>query len=572
MLPSIKESIHRIYKMKQNYQTTTMAWFAMKDSSRRYRTWHKSWINNALEKSFTCTHTDIARVFYRKFWLDFAYDSRSKLWYEYCEHQWKVCDLGLGITSKISNKLCESYEDAKTSLERSLLSCHKNERHQTELKIKNIKRTIVQLKDVTVKSKLLVELREFFCFPGLHSVMDSNPNITGMKNGVIQVNSQLAFFRDGKPEDWVTKSTFIDYLEYSWSDPLMSELANWIGQVFPDPTLSNHFMKFSASLLEAGNKEKIFPIWTGSGDNSKSMIVKLFENSFGDYNITFPISMISDKALSNTGPSPELARARGTRIAFLTEPDDDINLKKGIIKKFTGNDKFFARKLHQNGEYIKPTFTMIMMCNRVPCIPCADEAVVNRTRVLPFLSKWTDDAPEDPEEQQKQRRFKKDRHFDLKIPKFASGFLWIIVQWFATYRAQGLGVPELVEAWTKEYWEESDKFKVFISENVVKLSEGEQSHREYKGMPLSASITDLYVAFTAWHKKNFPSTPIPTRMDFAHQLKSYWGLPTAHGVWKGVIIQNKEDHRHELRQYLERLTLTPPPEHEDTYAPFRLNF
>ena len=274
----------------------------------------------------------------RKFWLDFCYDPRNKIWYEFADHHWVASDLGLGITSKISNELCQSYEEVKRGLELSAYSASCEDRPRIELRVKTLSRIASQLKDVTVKSKLLSELREFFVRPKAHSIMDCNPFITGVRNGVIEVNDKEAIFRDGKPEDYITMCTYVDYVEQTWEDPNVVKVLNWISQVFPDPCLYNHFLKFAASLLKAGNKEKIFPIWTGSSDNSKSMIVKLFEVTLGDYSITFPIAMISDKALANTGPSPELARARGTRVVFLTEPDNDINLKKGIIKKYTGGD------------------------------------------------------------------------------------------------------------------------------------------------------------------------------------------------------------------------------------------
>src|SRR5690606_1722159 len=149
----------------------------------------------------------------------------------------------------------------------------------------------------------------------------------------------------------------------------------------------HHFLKFCASCLRGGNNDKIFPIWTGDGDNSKSMMVKLFESTFGEYCLKFPVQMLSEKAANSGGPTPQLARAKGSRIAFLDEPEDDVTLNKGIIKRFTGGDSFFARLLQDNGGDIKSTFKMILTCNKVPVITNPDPAIKKRVTLFPYESK-----------------------------------------------------------------------------------------------------------------------------------------------------------------------------------------
>ena len=200
-------------------------------------------------------------------------------------------------------------------------------------------------------------------------------------------------------------------------------------QVFTDDGLRDYFLKMSASCLKGRNSDKVFPIWTGEGNNSKSMIVKLFEACFGTYCIKFPTSVITGKRTQSSAPMPEMARAKSTRAAIIQEPDDDEVIRGGMLKELTGGDSFFARALHENGGDVQAMFKLILMCNKIPPIPTGGKAVKNRTRILPFMSTWVTNAPESEEEQFQRRLFKMDPFFEKQIPNLAKAFMWVLVRY-----------------------------------------------------------------------------------------------------------------------------------------------
>src|SRR5690606_39029632 len=114
--------------------------------------------------------------------------------------------------------------------------------------------------------------------------LDINTELTCVTNGVLEVNGNTVEFRPSKPQDYISKCVNIPYhSSYSNDHPQVRECYKWFGQVFTDKDMLHHFLKFCASCLRGGNNDKIFPIWTGDGDNSKSMMVKLFESTFGEY-------------------------------------------------------------------------------------------------------------------------------------------------------------------------------------------------------------------------------------------------------------------------------------------------
>ena len=79
------------------------------------------------------------------------------------------------------------------------------------------------------------------------------------------------------------------------------ELQHFLETVFVEEDIRNYVLKFLASCLQGHNAEEKFRIWTGCGSNGKSKLEELFLNSFGDYCINFPITLLLGKrAASNS--------------------------------------------------------------------------------------------------------------------------------------------------------------------------------------------------------------------------------------------------------------------------------
>ena len=513
----------------------TLAWYAREDTRERYADWHRDWCMTSMEKALNGNHTDVCEAIYKVYWLDYIYSPIGRgQWYKFAKHKWSIMNQALDLRKCISSDFVKRYENSRTLLSKQI---HDSEdegyKSNCEIILKKIAALIVKLKTVGFKSSLVTECCEFFKDDKFTNYLDINPDLTGLTNGVLEINGNVVEFRAAKPEDYVSKTTNIGYnISYHDKHPLILECYRWFGQVFPDKELLHHFLKFSASCLRGKNSDKIFPIWTGSGDNSKSMMVKLFERAFGEYCIKFPVQMLSEKAANSGGPTPQLARAKGARIAFLDEPEDDVTLHKGIIKRFTGGDSFFARLLQENGGDVESTFKMILTCNKVPVIANPDPAIKKRVSLFPYTSTWIENAPKDINEQYKQRKFQKDPLFDKKIPKLAPAFLWICTQYYPYYDNEKLPNPQLIIEWTESYWRDNDVYAQFaadcIKEHYVdKTAERDSSFR--------ASLSEIYQEFKLWFRDAFPGTRVPERQSVRTELSSRWGRP--HGnSWYGITL------------------------------------
>jgi phage/plasmid-associated DNA primase len=539
---SLESTCRTIFNSLNNTCITykTLAWYAKEDNPEKYAEWHKEWCRASMETALNGIDTDLAEALYRVHWLEYVCPSLSPpRWFRFHDNKWTQNDSGVSLRIAISSTFRGTFEGARAQLNRKIAeSTDEAYKAKAELINKKLNVLIAKLGTGKMKDAIMKEAKEKFHAPKFMSLLDKNPDLTGVVNGVLEIQGKDVIFRAAKPEDYITMSTSVKYEKLSYEHPLVKELLKWLGQTFTDEDLRHHFCKFAASLLIARNADKIFPVFTGEGgDNSKSMIVKLFECTMGVYSIKFPVAMLTEKFSSASGPNPQLARARGARIAFLDEPEDDVSLQKGTIKRYTGGDSFFARLLQENGGDVEATFKMVLVCNKVPIIPNADKAIKKRTRLFPFLSTWSMDAPKSEEEQMKQRLFKMDPNFEKRIPKLASAFLWLMTQYFHVYANEGLPDPQIITEYTENYWRDNDVYAQFAAEKIeVVYIDSDMTEKDTN---VKLSLTELYQEFKDWYTINFPKVKIPQRSFVKSEYQHRWGK-MVNNSWIGIKIAETE--------------------------------
>ena len=533
---TLADTCRNLYYTFANSSVTvrTLAWYAREDSPERYASWHRDWCMSSMEQALSGYHTDVAIALHRVYWLDFVYCpvGRGK-WFQFKNHRWFEANQGIDLRKAISRDFMKRFEAARMLLSRQIHDSNDEAfKANGEITMKKITTLIGRLKTVSFKSCIMTESAEHFSNDRFMDLLDVNPELTGLTNGILEVSNHHVLFRSAKPEDYISMCTNIPYHQnFSWKHPLVQECMKWFGQIFTDRTLLHHFLKFAASCLKGRNSDKIFPIFTGEGDNSKSMIVKLFEATFSSYCIKFDISNVTGRNTNASGPTPQLARAKATRIAFMDEPEDDVPLHKGVIKKWIGGDSFFGRLLQDNGGDIQVFFKLILTCNKVPIIPNADKAIKNRTRLFPYLSTWVDDPPEDEAEQYRQRRFKKNPFFERRIPILAPAFLWIMVQYYPHYSTECLVDPAIVTETTEAYWRDNDVYAQFAADTIQEVF-NESGDRDAGAR---VTLTEIYSEFKTWFRDAFPGNKVPERSIVRTELSSRWGR--MHGnAWHGIRI------------------------------------
>ena len=144
--------------------------------------------------------------------------------------------------------------------------------------------------------------------------INTNLDLIGLNNCVIDLKHQVGdetkiMFREGIPDDFITISMGYELpiergdLPMSYEEvfnnikdkqvdneftQLGLDLDDFFLKVLPYEDVREYTLRFLSSCLSGEVTEHKFYMWTGSGGNGKSLLVKLLQHTLGDYSKTFP--------------------------------------------------------------------------------------------------------------------------------------------------------------------------------------------------------------------------------------------------------------------------------------------
>lgn len=536
----------------------TLEFFAFKDDPEAYASICDTNIKRALHLAVTKqTHTYIALAFRECFPFDFVCSNfKESMWYRYTGNRYTQCEVDTIMVHLIQMFV------PKIETYRGNLAIRIAQSADAEFKAANnniitrIDQLLTKLENYGFKEQLCKELKLHYRSENFSSLQDSEPCFFACTNGVIDVRGGKAIFRQGKPEDYITLCGCMYPENYTWNTPIVVETMKYISQVYRDPVLRNSVLMLFASRLRSGNMDKIFPIFTGAGNNSKSIFVRLMCASFGQYAKKMPSSYITEQKRDSGKADPVLSRAQGAKILVLQEPDKNDPIRSGTVKEITGNDSMLVRDLYQRGANIveiEVSFVPFLIANTIPMIPDCQEAIWERTLIYEHSSKWVDPvkAPKDFNEQFKQGLFPKDRFFDQKVPKMAPAFIWILTQKFEEYYTNGLQVPDEVLQATENFKINNNYFIHYVRDNL-KRAERDTGETNIEGQPIIerdmtafVSLDDMYAKFRPWYKDQQFKDVIPTKVQFKEGMEAAWKTKfeqSADGkyIWLGMVFNVSE--------------------------------
>ena len=375
----------------------------------------------------------------------------------------------------------------------------------------------------TFQKKLLQEnyvntvigaLRHLFYKEGVAEDFDSNLNLLGLDNGVIDLKDWV--FREGRPEDYITKTTGFELpigdveLPIKLTDinqhmstllpnyqRFKEDLTVFIEQIIPVKEVRYYTLRFLSKCLSGENRDEGFYIWTGSGGNGKSKLIELAHMVLGEYGCGLPVSLITSKRASSNSATPEMERTKGIRLAVMQEPEADENINIGLMKELTGNDKIIARGLYKEPVEFIPQFKLLLMCNDLPNIPSNDDGTWRRLEVVDFISKFVGEDDYDKLDDSRHI-YKRDKEMRNKLPAWKLIFLGMLLEEWMKYDKEGIVVPSQVNSKTKSYRNANDNVGRWIAESCEEAPNVTDNGIE----KAPTSFEDLYEDFEEWCKEN----------------------------------------------------------------------
>ena len=508
----------------------TLRYYASVDSPEKYKEFKKENSDKLIQDSLSGSHNDIAKILFTEYGNEFVCASiTGKVWYQFISHRWEMIEEGIFLREKISSVIVNMFKErGKKCFEAD------NQDDQAMTKVKQLAKIVKDLKNAGFKDNVMKEAREVFYDKRFKDKLDNNPCLIAFKNGVYDLKEDV--FRSGRPEDFVSKSMPIYFRQFSEDDKKVQEVYSFLEKVFPDKSVRTYFLDTSSEIFMGGNHRKIFQMWTGDGDNGKSITQMFFELMLGSsLSIKIPTTLVTSKKPLSGSAWPELARAGGgVRAAWIEEIDESEEIYTGIVKHLTGNDSFVARDLFEKGKdikEIKPMFKLFFICNKPSkFVGGGDKATWNRARVVPFEATFcreNDPAPDTYEEQLRQKRFPMDKDFASKIPGLVEAFAWVLLQHRS--KPKMMIDPEKVRMATNAYRQRNDVYRQFIEECII-----EDGHS-------TLSLIELYTQIKDWFKESLPGHKAPIKNDVKQYFVKIWGEPESGMKWQGYKIRTLED-------------------------------
>jgi P4 family phage/plasmid primase-like protien len=482
---------------KKGITMGSLKYWALKDDPKRYAEIIKEHAGTYIREKIGGNdfQGDMVKVLYNMYSSQFVCSSisnRNGSWYHFNEHRWEQVDCGVDLWKKIGTELLFIVNKIKQEESNKLNTViDEAQKLMHQRRVKNLEKLAGKLINGNFKERLMKDAAFMFYDKNFSEKLDSNPNIIPCKNGVYDLDNNI--FREGKPEDYISKTLPGNYIEFDPTHPRVEAMLDFISKIFPDPVLREYFIDHLSEVFVGDNRKKIVYMWVGCGDNGKSKMQTLIEKMLGKYAIKIPTTVITSKKPISGSCWPEMARAgNGVRWAVLEEPNEDEKINVGIMKNLSGNDSFFARDAFEKGRDAKeiiPRFKLIFIANKLPAINSMDKATWNRIRVIPFEAVFSRNAPESEEEQIEKKCFPMDEDIDRKLPDMIEPLMWYLLNYRKT-KSKIIPEPDKVIAATKEYKEENDHLSMFIDDKF---------ERDEKSELL---LDDAYNIYKLWFKEN----------------------------------------------------------------------
>ena len=455
----------------------SLYYWSRSDNPQGYLEIEKLNIDRLIKLACSGTEHDVARVvnaMYRDMYK--CTDFGKNVWYRWMGHIWAETDCGVDLQIRLSSEIAELFFKKTNAVSREMeqsnlmrctsietkTDCGACEYCQLNKLREGLNKIYTKLKTTTFKNNIMKESKELFFDEQFTKKVDSNKDIIAFNNGVLDLTTFE--FRDGKPEDYISFSTQIDYDEdkkyYEYSEWPQIEL--FLSQVLPDPEVRLYFMKHLSTCLIGGNKAQKFHILTGSGSNGKSMLMNLASKALGDYAAVVPIALFTQKRAGSGSAAPEVIRLKGRRFVTMQEPDEKVALNTGLMKLVSSGEKMYARDLFKSGCEFEVQAKFHLACNDKPEINSTDGGTWRRLMVINFVSKFT----ENPKEIN-QFLIDESIQYLVNSQEWATPFLSYMIHTLKEGKGfHKLQAPPKVMEYTSEYRNDNDSIARFMNEKI----------------------------------------------------------------------------------------------------------
>jgi len=507
----------------------SLFYWAKHDNPEEYQKLMRESVHTKIEE-FKKGHVDLARIAYMMYKHEFVYvhslNRNKNGWYQFKDHRWYFQPDGFVLRRHLTDDLRILYEDLNDKYKKMYYETQQeNEKKVFDANIKDTIFIASKLSNNDFVKKVMEECTYIFRDTLFLEKLDRNPYLIGFKNGVYDLENSI--FRDGVPNDYISKSTNINYIPIDKTDQqTKKEITRFLKEILPNQAVRDYMILVMASSLDYVNREEKFYITIGAGRNGKSLLMHLHQESLGDYTCALPVSLITQKRTESGKATPELVKMDLKRFCLIKEPDtSNISLNVGIIKELTGNDLVSCRNLHENDNEFRVSSKLLLMTNYLPDVYSDDAAIWDRIRVIEFPIHFCE-ASEIKNPNDKLI----DKNLKNKLKYWKETYVSLLIEFYKKYAANGINEPEEVMQATKLYRERNNILLEFVSD---KLEEGTTRSK--------ITVSQLYLMYTSWHQEWYSNKKQTPKKEFDGYLRTHFGSKYKDNEIRGYKVKVVEE-------------------------------
>lgn len=340
--------------------------------------------------------------------------------------------------------------------------------------------------------------------------LDADLDLFNCQNGTY--NLRTGEFKPHNPQDLLSKVSNVVYDPEARS----TRFEQFISDIMQGDTAKINYLQtiLGYALTAETNLETCWILYGGTTRNGKSTLVETVSYMMGNssgYALAMQPQTLAQKQNKDTRQaSGDIARLDGCRFLNASEPPKRMLFDVALLKTLLGRDSITARHLFEREYEFIPHFKLFINTNFLPLIQDDTMFSSGRINVVTF------DRHFSPQEQD---RGLKD---ELKTPENVSGIFNWCLDGLRRYREHGAEPPEVVQAATAEYRENSDKIGNFITECLIKTGR-------------NTGAGAVYQRFSEWCDDNGYGTE--SKGNFYDELRNK-GIFATSGTVYGRTVRN----------------------------------
>ena len=303
---------------------------------------------------------------------------------------------------------------------------------------------------------------------------DMNPWLLGVDNGIIEINEETGewCFRDGKPEDMVSKSVGYSFDEKE-AKKYRGEVEEMFEKIYPHEDEREVVQRYFGYSLLGYHPQKQMLLLTDArgGYNGKSTVCKAIRAVLGQEYSVKPLANFlyqSDRVGNIESHASGTLSYKGLRLAVVEELNPSQRLDSQFLKDCNGGRTTFRGRVIRSDEHIEFEWTakFILAFNggNMPRFDVSDRALQMRMLVVQHRSRFHLSEEEYEKESHLPYTYKANTNLDAKINgRWRSALLSWCLDGLKNYVAKEFRVvPAVCREWVDRLAAEQDLVAEFV--------------------------------------------------------------------------------------------------------------